>query len=103
MPPLELSWLNRKNKAIWLKHVVVPGLTNQPAHIKALKEEIFSFNNILKVELLPYHTMGAHKYEKLGMTYKLAANPEMNLTKLKELQDSLLCCNLEEHEKETLK
>jgi len=86
--------VSRKNKVLWLKHVVVPGLTNQPAHIKALKAEIFSFGNIAKVELLPYHTMGAHKYEKLGMTYKLAAYPEMDMTKLAELQESLLRCDL---------
>lgn len=89
--------VNLKNKAIWLKHVVVPGLTNQPAHIKALKKEIFSFNNISKVELLPYHTMGVTKYEKMGIPYKLAAHPEMNPEKLKELQDSLLRCEISEN------
>ena len=88
--------VNRKHKAIWLKHVVVPGLTNQPAHIKALKDEIYSFNTISKVELLPYHTMGVTKYEKMGLSYKLAAYPQMELGKLQELQDSLLSCDLDE-------
>lgn len=90
--------VNRKHTNLWLKHVVVPGLTNQPAHIKALKKEIYSFDNISKVELLPYHTMGVHKYQKLGITYKLSANPEMDMDKLRELQDSLMRCDLDENE-----
>ncbi len=82
----------KKNIPIWIKHVVVPGLTDSMEHIEKLKEEIFSFNNIKKVELLPYHTMGVSKYETLGISYALEGVEEMDTEKLKTLQDSVLSC-----------
>lgn len=81
--------VNRKNKAIWLKHVVVPGLTDQRTHMKELKKEIYSFKNISKLELLPYHVMGVSKYENLGIEYKLKDIGEMDWDKTRELEEIL--------------
>lgn len=92
--------LIRNNTPIWIKHVVVPGLTDQKTHIKALKKEIFSFKNILKVELLPYHTMGTTKYENLGLAYKLKGYPEMDKDKLKTLQSMILKSPIEFEEEQ---
>lgn len=86
--------IKRKNQAVWLKHVVVPGLTDDAEHILKLKEEIFSFDNIQKIELLPYHTMGITKYDELNMKYRLKGVPDMDREELKKLQDMLLQCPL---------
>ncbi len=82
----------KKNKKVWLKHVVVPGLTDAEWHLEKLKKEIYSFNNIEKVELLPYHTMGIHKYECLNLPYALSGVEAMDKKKLETLQRKLLQC-----------
>ena len=51
-----------------------------------LKEYIKDFKNVEKVELLPYHTMGISKYEKLGIEYRLKDTEPMDKGKIKELQ-----------------
>lgn len=86
--------INRKNQKVWIKHVVVPSLTDDLEHIEALKKEIYSFNNIEKVELLPYHTMGVHKYESLSIPYQLIDVEDMNMEKIKELQQMMLQCSI---------
>lgn len=75
---------------IWLRHVVVPGLTDSPTHIAKLKEYMAGFPNVKKKELLPYHNLGEYKYEKLGIPYKLKGTPPMDKEKLKKLQN-ILC------------
>ena len=82
----------QKKQKVWLKHVVVPGLTDSPEHLEALKKEIYSFNNIEKVELLPYHTMGVSKYESLNMPYPLKGIEDMSAERIKELQEEILKC-----------
>lgn len=82
----------QKKQKVWLKHVVVPGLTDSTEHLEALKNEIYSFNNIEKVELLPYHTMGVSKYESLNMPYPLKGTEDMSTERIKELQEEILKC-----------
>jgi pyruvate formate lyase activating enzyme len=52
--------------------VVVPGLTDNDEWLEALGQFVNDYSVIEKVELLPYHTMGTFKYEKLGIAYPLA-------------------------------
>lgn len=82
--------VNRKNKTVWIKHVVVPGLTDQPEHLEKLRKEIHSFHSVPKLELLPYHVMGIAKYDNMGMEYKLSGYPEMDPEITRELQKSYL-------------
>jgi len=88
--------LLRLGVPIWIKHVVVPGLTDGEEHLKALKREIYSFDNILKVELLPYHTMGITKYETLGIPYALDGVPEMEMAAIRTMQERLMRCGIDE-------
>ncbi len=52
-----LSAVIRHNTPLWLRHVVVPGLTDSPEHIAGFKAYIADIPNVQRVELLPYHTM----------------------------------------------
>jgi len=54
-----------------IRHVVVPGITDEEEHLKTLGRIIASFHNVSGLEVLPYHTMGKTKYESLGMEYPL--------------------------------
>ena len=74
-------------KALWLRHVVIPGFTDSPMHMRQLQEYIAKIEHVEKVELLPYHTMGVEKYKKLGIPYPLDGIPPMGADKTKEYQN----------------
>lgn len=65
------KYLSDIGKPIWIRHVLVPGITDDDGHLTRLKEFISGLNTVEKVEVLPYHTMGEVKYEKLGVDYPL--------------------------------
>lgn len=69
--------MKRNNTKVWIRHVVVPGLTDGKEHIKALNDYIKTIPNVEKVELLPYHLLGVNKYEAMGIPYKLEGVPAM--------------------------
>ncbi len=64
-------YLSAINKPVWIRHVLVPGITDDDEYLKRLSAFIKTLSNVQKVEVLPYHTMGAVKYEKLGIDYPL--------------------------------
>lgn len=66
-----LEAMKRNNTKMWIRHVVVPGLTDGEDHIRALKEYISKIPNVEKVELLPYHLLGINKYESMNIKYPL--------------------------------
>lgn len=65
------KFLSDNKIPIWIRHVLVPGLTDDDEALKKLKAFIDTLKTVEKVEVLPYHTMGAVKYEKLGYDYPL--------------------------------
>lgn len=62
--------LKKSNVKLWIRHVVVPGITDSENHMNKLKKIIDEFDNVEKVELLPYHTLGVNKYETMGIPYR---------------------------------
>lgn len=58
-------------KPMWLRYVLVPGWSDQEEHLHNLGRYFSFFKNIERIEILPYHRMGVHKWEALGMEYKL--------------------------------
>ncbi|WP_024614410.1 pyruvate formate-lyase-activating protein [Clostridium sp. Ade.TY] len=75
----------KKNETkMWIRHVVVPGLTDGEEHIKEFKEFIKTFDNVEKVELLPYHLLGVNKYEKIGIKYPLEGVEAMDKEVIKK-------------------
>lgn len=63
--------VQENNIPIWIRHVVVPGLTDSEEHMKALKGYIDTIKNVEKVELLPFHQLGREKYKVMGIDYPL--------------------------------
>lgn len=63
--------LSDLNVPVWIRHVLVPGITDNDADLHELRRFIDSLNNVKRVEVLPYHTLGVYKYEKLGLPYPL--------------------------------
>ena len=60
---------------LWVRHVLVPGLTDDPAELQQLKDFIDSLSSVEKVEILPYHTLGLFKWQNLGIEYPLEGVP----------------------------
>lgn len=65
------SYLSEINKPVWIRHVLVPEYSDFDEDLKELSGFIKSLNNVKKVEILPYHTLGIYKWESLGIPYEL--------------------------------
>lgn len=65
-------YLSEINKPVWIRQVLVPGITDIEEDLIKLKDFIGSLSNVKKVEILPYHDLGRFKWEKLGFSYPLA-------------------------------
>lgn len=65
------EYLSDIGKDIWIRHVLVPGITDDDGYLRRLREFIGSLKTVKKVEVLPYHSMGEVKYERLGVEYPL--------------------------------
>ncbi len=63
--------LARRNVPVVVRHVVVPGITDDSAELAALGRLIARWDNVVGLDLLPYHTMGVEKYRALGLDYPL--------------------------------
>lgn len=69
------AYREASGKPMWLRYVLVPGWTDQPEHLEAWAKYFQDFKTIAKVEILPYHLLGVHKYERLGIPYRLKDVP----------------------------
>lgn len=66
------SFLSEIGKPVWIRHVLVPGWTDDDECLRELRAFIDTLGNVERVDVLPYHTLGTFKYEKLGIEYSLA-------------------------------
>ena len=85
-----LAYLDEKKIDVWLRHVVVPTITDDDKYLFELGYFIGQFSNIKALDVLPYHTMGEPKYEKLGIEYKLKGIPAMDKDKVIEKKKVIL-------------
>lgn len=84
------AYLNESNVDMWVRHVVVPGITDDDKYLFELGYFIGQFNNLKALDILPYHTMGETKYKQLGIDYKLAGVPAMDKDKIIDKKQVIL-------------
>ncbi len=84
------AYLNEKHVDMWIRHVVVPGITDDEKYLFDLGYFIGQFSNLKALDVLPYHTMGEKKYESLGMEYRLKGIPAMDKDKLLDKKRAIL-------------
>lgn len=65
------KYLSDNNIPIWIRQVILPGITDNEEDLLELKKFINSLKTVEKIELLPYHNLGKHKWESLGFKYEL--------------------------------
>ena len=64
-------YLSEIDKPVWIRHVLIPGVTDKDEYLVRLRDFLSTLHNIERIEVLPYHTLGVYKYEKLGIDYPL--------------------------------
>lgn len=69
-------YLDMKHIPLWIRHVIVPGITFYKEYLESLGTFMASLHNVQALDVLPYHSMGKSKYESLGMNYPLKDTPE---------------------------
>jgi pyruvate formate lyase activating enzyme len=71
-PILEFAQrMSRLGKELWIRHVVVPGWTDDLDHAARLADFVATLPTVTRVDLLPFHQMGRSKWAELGLNYKL--------------------------------
>ena len=89
------EWLEKNGKPFWLRYVLVPGISDFEEDIRALGEHFKDYTMLQRVEILPYHTLGMHKYESLNQEYQLKdtkTNTPEQLERAKALFDEYFSC-----------
>lgn len=74
---------------LWIRHVVVPGLTDGEDHIRRLSEKAHNYTNLEKIELLPFRNLCLEKYEQLGIPFRFQGTPQMDVKRCEELKKLL--------------
>lgn len=64
-------YLSENQKPVWIRHVLVPTITDNEEDLRKLGQFIATLDNVEKVEVLPYHKLGVYKWEALGLQYPL--------------------------------
>ena len=67
--------LSDMGKPMWIRHVLVPGLTDSEDDLRQMAAFIGTLKTVERVEILPYHTLGLSKWKKLGIAYPLDGVP----------------------------
>ncbi|WP_194611413.1 pyruvate formate-lyase-activating protein [Clostridium vitabionis] len=66
-----LRYLSGRGKPVWIRQVLVPGITDGEEDLRKTAEFLRSLKNVRKIEVLPYHNMAVPKWEKAGIPYTL--------------------------------
>ena len=69
------KYLEEKNVPVWIRHVVVPGITDEPDLLERLGRFLGTLSNVKALDVLPYHIMGTTKYKELDIPYPLEGVP----------------------------
>lgn len=77
--------MNRINKKVWIRQVIVPGIMDNEEYIDSLVEYLKHIKNIERVDFLPFHRLGREKYLSLGIPYPYEDKAEMDKEKCNQL------------------
>lgn len=69
------QYLQEINKPVWTRYVLVPGYSDDEQDLHKWAKYVSQFNNIKRVDILPFHQMGGYKWEQVGKVYKLKDTP----------------------------
>ena len=82
-------YLSDNGKEMWIRHVLVPGVTDDENDLRKMSDFIASLKTVSRVEILPYHTLGVSKWQQLGIPYPLEGVPTPTDEQVKRAEDIL--------------
>lgn len=84
-------YLDEIKKPIWIRHVLVPGYSDNDEYLTKTRDFIRTLGNVHRVEILPYHTLGITKYKNLGIPYPLEGVNPPDAERIKNAREILEC------------
>jgi pyruvate formate lyase activating enzyme len=84
------NYLNEKNIDVWIRYVVVPGITDDLDDVRELSKFISTLNNVKRIDVLPFHKMGEFKWETLNMKYQLSDTQPPTQQSIEEIKSILI-------------
>ena len=84
-------YLDEINKPVWIRHVLVPGITDNDEYLIQTRDFIRTLGNVQRVEVLPYHGLGAMKYKDLGIDYILKDTNSPTAERVQNAREILEC------------
>lgn len=91
--------LSDRNIPVWIRHVLVPGITDDRENLELMGKFISTLKNVDRVELLPYHTLGVHKWENMGFDYELKDVPDATKEDIEKASQVLAEFGIKTHNK----
>lgn len=82
-----LNYCQQQGKDVWIRYVLVPGLTDDKEAIEKMAKYLSGFSVIKKTELLPFHKMGEFKWKQLGLNYELESTLEPTKDSINEVKN----------------
>lgn len=86
-----IRYLDEIQKPIWIRHVLVPGINDQEDALQELSDFLQSLHHVMRVEILPYHTLGIYKWKELGIPYTLHDTPQPSPEQVEHARMILKC------------
>lgn len=84
-------YLDEINKPIWIRHVLVPGITDKDEYLIQTRDFIRTLSNVYRVEILPYHSLAIAKYDELKIKYPLRDTPSPDEKRILNAREILEC------------
>ena len=81
--------LDKLHVPVWIRHVLVPKVTDDEQDLQDMAAFIQSLQNVKRVEVLPYHTLGIYKWKELGLSYSLENVDPPSLEEVKKAKEIL--------------
>ena len=85
------AYLDEIQKPIWIRHVLVPGITDNDEYLTQTRDFIRTLSNVYRVEVLPYHSLAVPKYKDLGIKYPLEDTPSPTKERIENARKILEC------------
>lgn len=93
------KYLSDNKKPMWVRHVVVPGITFKEEYLKRLGEFLAELHNIAALDVLPYHDMAVPKYENMELKYPLEGVPPLSHEQAMEARNIIIKAYKEKRQK----
>ena len=93
------KYLEEKQVPVWIRHVVVPGITDDEGQLTRLGTFLGTLSNVKALDVLPYHIMGVTKYEQLGIPYPLEGVPPATKDQAAKAKKTILTAYWKQHRK----